>query len=78
MAWAMHSGIWRDFAPTAGAKLSSHLYRFTRHGRSEKIDNFTLERISDALINAVSEERSCWLGWSLGATVVLEYSQAVS
>ena len=73
--WAMHSGIWRDFARQLAQNYQVTCIDLPGHGRSEKIDNFTLERISDALINAVSEERSCWLGWSLGATVVLDIAR---
>jgi pimeloyl-[acyl-carrier protein] methyl ester esterase len=69
--WAMHSGIWREFA-----KELSKFYRVTcidlpGHGQSEKMDAFTLESISDVLIKSISDEASCWLGWSLGATVAL-------
>lgn len=69
--WAMHTGIWREFA----RQLAQH-YRVTcvdlpGHGCSEAIDPFTLERIGAALVEAVPEQ-SCWLGWSLGATVVLD------
>ena len=70
--WAMHSGIWRDFAQELAQNYQVTCVDLPGHGRSEKIDSFTLERISDALVNAVSEESSCWLGWSLGATVVLD------
>ncbi|MDP3589424.1 MAG: alpha/beta fold hydrolase, partial [Methylobacter sp.] len=42
------------------------------HGRSEKIEPFTLERISAELVNVVPEQSCCWLGWSLGATIVLD------
>jgi len=71
----MHSGIWRDFA----LQLARH-YRVTcidlpGHGASEKITPFTLERIGDTLVNAVDYERCCWLGWSLGATVVLDIAR---
>ncbi|CAA9890434.1 Carboxylesterase [Candidatus Methylobacter favarea] len=70
--WAMHSGIWRSFI----GQLAQH-YKVTcidlpGHGRSEKIEPFTLEQISTALVNVVSDEPICWLGWSLGATVVLD------
>jgi pimeloyl-[acyl-carrier protein] methyl ester esterase len=42
------------------------------HGQSAPCDEFTLANISDLLVNAVEAENSCWLGWSLGATVVLD------
>ncbi len=70
--WAMHSGIWRDFAGQLAQNYQVTCIDLPGHGHSEKIDSFTLDRISDALVNAVSAENSCWLGWSLGATVVLD------
>jgi len=66
------TAVFGGFCPTPGAKLSSYCIDLPGHGRSEKIDSFTLHRISDVLVNAVSDENSCWLGWSLGATVVLD------
>jgi pimeloyl-[acyl-carrier protein] methyl ester esterase len=70
--WAMHSGIWRDFAGQLAQNYQVTCIDLPGHGRSEKIDAFTLDQISDALVNVVSDESSCWLGWSLGATVVLD------
>jgi pimeloyl-[acyl-carrier protein] methyl ester esterase len=73
--WAMHSGIWRDFAGQLAQNYQVTCIDLPGHGRSGKIDAFTLERISEALINAVADESSCWLGWSLGATVVLDIAK---
>jgi pimeloyl-[acyl-carrier protein] methyl ester esterase len=73
--WAMHSGIWRDFAEQLAQNYQVTCIDLPGHGRSKKIDSFTLERISEALVNAVSDESSCWLGWSLGATVVLDIAR---
>ena len=74
--WAMHSGIWRDFTRQLGQNYQVTCIDLPGHGRSEKIDSFTLERISDALVNAVVPNiSSCWLGWSLGATVVLDIAK---
>ena len=70
--WAMHSGIWQDFAQQLAKNYQVTCIDLPGHGQSEKINPFTLEHISDALVNAVSDESSCWLGWSLGATVVLD------
>lgn len=79
--WAMHSGILREFAQ----QLARH-YRVTcvdlpGHGRSESVEPFTLDRIGAELVNLIPEP-SCWLGWSLGASVVLNiasrYSERVS
>jgi pimeloyl-[acyl-carrier protein] methyl ester esterase len=73
--WAMHSGIWRDFAQQLAQNYQVTCIDLPGHGRSEKIDSFTLEQISEALVNAISDESSCWLGWSLGATVVLDIAK---
>jgi pimeloyl-[acyl-carrier protein] methyl ester esterase len=70
--WAMHSGIWRDFAQMLAKNYKVTLVDLPGHGRSKKIDSFTLEQISEALVYAMPDESSCWLGWSLGATVVLD------
>lgn len=70
--WAMHTGIWREFAKQLADNCQVTCIDLPGHGRSEAIDPFTLERISDELVNAIPEQNCCWLGWSLGATVVLD------
>jgi len=70
--WAMHAGIWREFAKQLAQNYRVTCIDLPGHGRSETIDPFTLERISGELVKAVPEQRCCWLGWSLGATVVLD------
>jgi len=73
--WAMHSGVWRDFARA----LAQH-YRVTcidlpGHGHSETISPFTLEQIGAALAASLPEQPCYWLGWSLGGTVVLDVAE---
>ncbi len=70
--WAMHSGIWRDFAQSLAEHYQVTCIDLPAHGRSDRLDQFNLENVSDALINALPETPSCWLGWSLGATIVLD------
>lgn len=70
--WAMHTGIWREFAKQLAQSYRVSCIDLPGHGRSEAIDPFTLERISAELVNVVPEQSCCWLGWSLGATVVLD------
>ena len=69
--WAMHTGIWREFARQLAQNYRVTCVDLPGHGRSEAVDPFTLERISAALVNAVPD-KSCWLGWSLGVTVALD------
>jgi len=76
--WAMHSGIWREFAQQLALNYQVTCIDLPGHGHSEKIDPFTMERISAELIKITSlpcfskGEGICWLGWSLGANVVLD------
>lgn len=73
--WAMHTGIWRDFARELGASYRVTCIDLPGHGQSEKLDPFTLASISEILIQSVPDEPSCWLGWSLGASVVLNIAK---
>ena len=70
--WAMHTGIWREFAQCVAQNYQVTCVDLPGHGHSEKIDPFTLEQISAELVNAIPEQHCCWLGWSLGTTVVLD------
>jgi pimeloyl-[acyl-carrier protein] methyl ester esterase len=70
--WGMHTGIWRDFARELSESYCVTCIDLPGHGQSEKLDPFTLELISETLVGSVSDEACCWLGWSLGATVVLD------
>ncbi len=68
--WAMHSGLWGDFA----AQLSPH-YRVTL------IDlpwHDNLEAISDEIVATLDDEPFYVLGWSLGGTVALDIAARYS
>lgn len=79
--WAMHTGIWREFAKQLASNYQVICVDLPGHGHSETIDPFTLERISEELVKRIPPSPSfskgwaggiCWLGWSLGATVALD------
>jgi pimeloyl-[acyl-carrier protein] methyl ester esterase len=79
--WAMHSGIWRGFAQQLARHYQVTCIDLPAHGRNARPARFlkprrsipfTLEAVSDALVNALPDKPSCWLGWSLGATIVLD------
>jgi pimeloyl-[acyl-carrier protein] methyl ester esterase len=73
--WAMHSGIWHDFAMQLAQYYQVTCIDLPGHGHSESLDTFTLEQVADALVDAVADEQSCWLGWSLGATIVMDIAK---
>jgi len=73
--WAMHGGIWRDFAEDLASSRQVTCLDLPGHGRSGKISPFTLETVVDALVSGYQESRGWWLGWSLGASVVLELAR---
>lgn len=70
--WAMHSGIWSDFATELAQYHQLILVDLPGHGRSAPIVPFMLKTISKQLTEAIDLESCCWLGWSLGAQVVLQ------
>lgn len=73
--WAMHSGIWSTFAQSLAQYYQVTCIDLPSHGHSDKLSPFTLEAVGDALVETLPDESSCWLGWSLGATVVLEIAR---
>jgi pimeloyl-[acyl-carrier protein] methyl ester esterase len=79
--WGMHTGIWREFAKQLAQNYRVICIDLPGHGHSEAIDPFRLERISAELVNIIPPSPPfekgglggiCWLGWSLGATIVLD------
>jgi pimeloyl-[acyl-carrier protein] methyl ester esterase len=70
--WAMHSGVWGDFANQLAEHFKLILVDLPGHGHSAAISPFTLKAISKQLAELITVEPRCWLGWSLGAQVVLQ------
>ncbi|NOS87325.1 MAG: pimeloyl-ACP methyl ester esterase BioH [Methylococcaceae bacterium] len=73
--WAMHSGIWQNFALHLAKHYQVTCIDLPGHGLSAPLANFTLSAVSDALVAAITTPHSVWLGWSLGATIVLDIAQ---
>jgi pimeloyl-[acyl-carrier protein] methyl ester esterase len=73
--WAMHSGIWRGFAEQLAQHYQVTYLDLPAHGHSDKITPFSLATVSDAIVNALPNTPSCWLGWSLGATIAIDIAQ---
>lgn len=70
--WAMHSGVWLDFAKELAKNYKVICVDLPGHGRSEAIAPFNLENIGQDLAEAVQDKECFWLGWSLGALAVLQ------
>ena len=70
--WAMHSGIWRNFAKELSKTFRVTLVDLPGHGHSQPIYPFSLESVSRLLVETIPDHQACWLGWSLGAEIVIE------
>lgn len=70
--WAMHGGIWRDFALELAKNYRVTVVDLPGHGRSPPIAPFLLESVSRKLVEELPDEQGCWLGWSLGGEIVIE------
>lgn len=69
--WGLHAGVWTDVANA----LAATGFRVTPidlpgHGRSDSIDEYTLEHIA-AHVARVAPARATWVGWSLGGMVAM-------
>lgn len=69
--WAMHSGVWRELAQQLATHYRVISLDLPGHGLSEPIEPYFLDEISNALINAISDQAFTVLGWSLGASVAI-------
>lgn len=68
--WAMHSGIWRDFAEQLAQTRRVVCIDLPGHGLSAETSEFTLESVCEQLSEIV-DSKACWIGWSLGGSVAL-------
>ncbi len=70
--WAMHSGVWGGFADELAQHYQLTLVDLPGHGRSAPIRPFDLGNIASQLAAILPNQPCAWLGWSLGAQVVLQ------
>ncbi len=73
--WAMHTGVWRDFAQQLAENYQVICLDLPSHGHSDALPNFELALISEQLIKEFPQEPCIVLGWSLGGTVALDLKQ---
>jgi pimeloyl-[acyl-carrier protein] methyl ester esterase len=72
--WAMHGGVWRDFAERLANRVRVTLVDLPGHGRSGDVEEFSLNRVAAVLADAVPQPAH-WLGWSLGALLALAVAE---
>ena len=70
--WAMHSGVWRDFAQQLAQYRQVICLDLPGHGRSAPLLEFSLETVAKALFQAIGVEKFSLLGWSLGGLLAIE------
>lgn len=73
--WAMHTGVWRDFARVLAQKNQLICLDLPGHGCSESIDPFTLETVVEAVYAELPEQACVLVGWSLGGNIALRLAE---
>jgi pimeloyl-[acyl-carrier protein] methyl ester esterase len=68
--WGMHGGFWREFAEELARCYRVTCLDLPGHGRSGPSDDYAPERIATLLARS-APAKAHWIGWSLGATLVL-------
>ncbi|OQK16982.1 hypothetical protein AU255_03525 [Methyloprofundus sedimenti] len=73
--WAMHTGVWRDFAQLLAAEHQVVCLDLPGHGRSASIAPYTLDAVVDAIYTQLPEKASVLVGWSLGGNIALRLAE---
>lgn len=73
--WAMHTGVWWEFAQQLARHWRVICLDLPGHGRSQAITPFSLENVADALMQAIPAQQFTLLGWSLGASVAMSMAE---
>jgi pimeloyl-[acyl-carrier protein] methyl ester esterase len=70
--WAMHSGVWLDFAKDLANTNKIICVDLPGHGKSGLVSPYNLATIAKALTETIEDKACAWLGWSLGVQVALQ------
>ena len=73
--WAMHTGVWRDFAQALACKRKVICLDLPGHGLSESVEPYTLESVVDAIVQELPEQACVIIGWSLGGNVAIRLAE---
>lgn len=68
--WGLHGDIWLDTAAQLATTHRVTLVDLPGHGRSDGIDAFTLDAVTEAVLANVPAP-AAWMGWSLGGMIAL-------
>jgi len=69
--WAMHTGIWREFAQAIATKNQVICVDLPGHGQSESCASFTLESWANKVLEVFPDEACHIVAWSLGGNIAL-------
>lgn len=73
--WAMHTGVWRNFAQALAYKQQVICLDLPGHGLSESVEPYTLESVVDAIARELPEQACDIVGWSLGGNVAIRLAE---
>lgn len=73
--WAMHTGVWRDFAQALAEQQQVVCLDLPGHGLSESISPYNLESVVDAIYTELPAQASVLVGWSLGGNIALRLAE---
>ena len=73
--WAMHSGVWRDFAQALATHRQVVCLDLPGHGLSESVEPYALESVVDAIVRELPGQACVIVGWSLGGNVALRLAE---
>ncbi len=73
--WAMHTGVWRDFAQLLAAEHQVICLDLPGHGLSTSIAPYTLDAVVNAIYKQLPEQGVALVGWSLGGNIALRLAE---
>ncbi|MCK5356319.1 MAG: pimeloyl-ACP methyl ester esterase BioH [Methyloprofundus sp.] len=73
--WAMHTGVWREFAEALAVQRQVICLDLPGHGCSESVEPYTLERLVEVIYAELPEQPCTLVGWSLGGAVALRLAE---
>lgn len=73
--WAMHTGVWRNFAQALAETRQVICLDLPGHGLSESVQPYSLESVVDAIYRELPEKACVLVGWSLGGNIALRLAE---